>query len=126
MCVIVVVLFVCFLLIVLVVFIYGSWLEGFDYGYLVKIFVLELQWQLLEMVYLDIVLKKVFIGVVVLLYGKNFCVVIWKELIKLLVVVGYWVIVLDQVGFCKFSKFECYQYMFVQLVVNIYVLLQQL
>lgn len=76
------------------------------------------------MVYLDVLLVGiVFVGMVVLLYGKNFCVVIWKDSIVVFIVVGYWVIVLDQIGFCKFSKFECYQYLFGQFVVNIYVLL---
>lgn len=33
--------------------------------------------------------------IVVLLYGKNFCVVIWEDMIGVLSCVGYCVIVLD-------------------------------
>ncbi|HEL3210803.1 TPA: alpha/beta hydrolase [Stenotrophomonas maltophilia] len=105
---------------------YGSRLEGFDYGYPVKTFALESQRQPLEMAYLDIAPKKAPIGVVVLLHGKNFCAATWKESIKPLVAAGYRVIAPDQVGFCKSSKPERYQYSFAQLAANTHALLQQL
>ena len=105
---------------------YGPRLEGFDYGYPVKIFALESQRQPLEMAYLDIAPKKAPIGVVVLLHGKNFCAATWKESIKPLVAAGYRVIAPDQVGFCKSSKPERYQYTFAQLAANTHALLQQL
>ncbi len=105
---------------------YGPRLEGFDYGYPVKTFALESQRQPLEMAYLDIAPKKAPIGVVVLLHGKNFCAATWKESIKPLVAAGYRVIAPDQVGFCKSSKPERYQYSFAQLAANTHALLQQL
>jgi pimeloyl-ACP methyl ester carboxylesterase len=92
----------------------------------VKTFALESQRQPLEMAYLDIAPKKAPIGVVVLLHGKNFCAATWKESIKPLVAAGYRVIAPDQVGFCKSSKPERYQYSFAQLAANTHALLQQL
>ena len=105
---------------------YGPRLEGFDYGYPVKTFALESQRQPLEMAYLDVAPKKTPIGVVVLLHGKNFCAATWRETIKPLVAAGYRVIAPDQVGFCKSSKPERYQYSFGQLADNTHALLQQL
>ena len=105
---------------------YGPRLEGFDYGYPVKTFALDSQRQPLEMAYLDIAPKKAAIGVVVLLHGKNFCAATWKETIRPLLAAGYRVIAPDQVGFCKSSKPERYQYSFAQLAANTHALLQQL
>ncbi|WP_295573032.1 alpha/beta hydrolase [uncultured Stenotrophomonas sp.] len=105
---------------------YGPRLEGFDYGYPVRTFALESQQQPLEMAYLDLAPKRVPIGVVVLLHGKNFCAATWKESIKPLLAAGYRVIAPDQVGFCKSSKPERYQYTFTQLAANTHALLQQL
>ncbi|MGE6332236.1 alpha/beta fold hydrolase, partial [Stenotrophomonas sp. NPDC077659] len=56
----------------------------------------------------------------------NFCAATWKESIKPLVAAGYRVIAPDQVGFCKASKPERYQYSFGQLAANTHALLQQL
>src|SRR2546427_93701 len=103
---------------------YGPRLEGFDYGYQVKTFPLESQRQSLEMAYLDIAPKKAPVGVVVLLHGKNFCAATWKESIKPLIAAGYRVIAPDQVGFCKSSKPERYQYSFAQLAANTHALLR--
>lgn len=105
---------------------YGPRLEGFDYGHPVKTFALESQRQPLEMAYLDIAPKDPPIGVVVLLHGKNFCAATWNASIQPLVAAGYRVIAPDQVGFCKSSKPERYQYTFAQLAANTHALLQQL
>lgn len=105
---------------------YGPRLEGFDYGYPVKIFALESQRQPLEMAYLDVLPKRRAIGVVVLLHGKNFCAATWQQTIAPLLNAGYRVIAPDQVGFCKSSKPERYQYTFAQLAANTHALLQQL
>lgn len=119
-CLIVIVLMFVLLIVVVVVgvvfvkigFVYGLCLEGFDYLVLVKFFKFELQGNVLEMVYLDVVFKQFNGQVVVLLYGKNFCVVIWEGMIVVFIGVGYCVIVFDQIGFCKLSKLCVYQYMF--------------
>jgi len=60
---------------------------------------------------------------VVLLHGKNFCAATWEATIKTLVEVGYRVIAPDQIGFCKSTKPERYQYSFQQLAENTHALL---
>lgn len=105
---------------------YGPRLEGFDYGHPVQTFTLESQQQPLQMAYLDIAPTTAPIGVVVLLHGKNFCAATWKETIPPLLAAGYRVIAPDQVGFCKSSKPERYQYSFGQLAANTHALLLQL
>nr|WP_255696960.1 alpha/beta hydrolase [Sandaracinobacteroides sayramensis] len=49
---------------------------------------------------------------VVLLHGKNFCAATWGETIGALATRGYRVIAPDQIGFCKSSKPQGYQYSF--------------
>ncbi|GAB3062574.1 alpha/beta fold hydrolase [Stenotrophomonas tumulicola] len=105
---------------------HGARLEGFDYPYPVKTFALESQRQPLEMAYLDLSPDRAAIGTVVLLHGKNFCAATWQESIQPLLDAGYRVIAPDQVGFCKSSKPQGYQYSFGQLAANTHALLQQL
>lgn len=105
---------------------YGARLEGFDYPHPVKTFALQSQRQPLEMAYLDLSPSGTPIGTVVLLHGKNFCAATWKESFQPLLDAGYRVIAPDQVGFCKSSKPQGYQYSFGQLAANTHALLQQL
>jgi pimeloyl-ACP methyl ester carboxylesterase len=63
---------------------------------------------------------------VVLLHGKNFCAATWEKTIQALSAAGYRVIAPDQIGFCKSSKPEHYQYSFQQLASNTHALLQHL
>jgi pimeloyl-ACP methyl ester carboxylesterase len=56
--------------------------------------------------------------VVVLLHGKNFCGATWEATIAKLTAAGYRVIAPDQIGFCKSTKPERYQYSFHQLAAN--------
>jgi pimeloyl-ACP methyl ester carboxylesterase len=63
---------------------------------------------------------------VALLHGKNFCAATWKGTIDALVAAGYRVIAPDQIGFCKSSKPERYQYTFQQLARNTHALLASL
>ena len=51
----------------------------------------------------------------VLLHGKNFCAATWQATIGVLAAAGYRVIAPDQIGFCKSSKPEHYQFSFQQL-----------
>jgi pimeloyl-ACP methyl ester carboxylesterase len=62
----------------------------------------------------------------VLLHGKNFCAATWDATIHRLSDAGYRVIAPDQIGFCKSSKPEHYQYSFQQLARNTHALLESL
>ena len=97
---------------------YGPNLEGFDYPYPVKRFEFESQRQSLSMAYMDIPGENANGHTVVLLHGKNFCGATWEGVIRPLSAAGYRVIVPDQVGFCKSSKPESYQYTLHQLADN--------
>jgi pimeloyl-ACP methyl ester carboxylesterase len=106
---------------------YGPRLEGFDYPYPVKIVQIASQRQPLEMAYLDVPpVGRAFAGTVVLLHGKNFCAATWQDSIAALTAAGYRVIAPDQIGFCKSSKPERYQYSFEQLAANTHALLAHL
>jgi len=63
---------------------------------------------------------------VVLLHGKNFCAATWVGSIKALSGAGYRVIAPDQIGWCKSTKPEHYQYTFEQLAANTHALLESL
>ncbi len=106
---------------------YGPRLEGFDYPHPVRTFAFSSQQQPLEMAYLDVPPGgRSYAGTVVLLHGKNFCAATWAQTIAALGEAGYRVIAPDQVGFCKSSKPERYQYSFGQLAANTHALLQHL
>jgi pimeloyl-ACP methyl ester carboxylesterase len=63
---------------------------------------------------------------VVLLHGKNFCAATWEGSIKALTGAGYRVIAPDQVGWCKSTKPEHYEFTFEQLAANTHALLLSL
>ncbi|MBV2129378.1 alpha/beta hydrolase [Rheinheimera sp. SM2107] len=63
---------------------------------------------------------------IVLMHGKNFCAATWGGSIKALSAAGYRVIAPDQIGFCKSSKPQQYQFSFHQLAANTKALLDQL
>ncbi|MET0617477.1 MAG: alpha/beta hydrolase, partial [Luteibacter sp.] len=62
----------------------------------------------------------------VLLHGKNFCGATWDASMKALSGAGYRVVVPDQIGFCKSSKPQHYQYTFQQLAENTRALLESI
>ena len=106
---------------------YGPNLEGFDYPYPVKTFALRSQRSDLQMAYMDIApAGQPTIGTVVLLHGKNFCAATWQASIQPLLEAGYRVIAPDQIGFCRSSKPQGYQYSFGQLAANTHALLESL
>src|SRR3954468_16897134 len=105
---------------------YGPELEGFEYAFPVQRFELESQRQKLHMSYLDVRPATPNGHVAVLLHGKNFCAGTWEETIRVLAQSGYRVVAPDQIGFCKSSKPERYQYSFQQLARNTRELLEQL
>ncbi|NRB55556.1 MAG: alpha/beta hydrolase [Salinicola sp.] len=105
---------------------YGAELEGFDYPYPVERFRFSSQRQEMQMAYLDVPADEPNGHTIVLLHGKNFCAATWEDSIERLNAAGYRVIAPDQIGFCKSSKPEAYQFSFHQLATNTHALLESL
>ncbi len=106
---------------------YGPRLEGFDYPHPVKTYAFTSQQQSLEMAYLDVAPTVKANGqTAVLLHGKNFCAATWEDTIVALTGAGYRVIAPDQVGFCKSSKPQHYQFSLAGLADNTHALLRSL
>jgi pimeloyl-ACP methyl ester carboxylesterase len=106
---------------------YGPELEGFTYPYPVKQYQFTSQGTALHMAYMDVLPTGTANGrTAVLLHGKNFCGATWDATIKSLTGAGYRVIAPDQIGFCKSSKPEHYQYTFQQLADNTHALLESI
>lgn len=85
-------------------------LADFDYAWPVQRHSLQSQGQAMEMAYLDVRPERANGQTIVLLHGKNFCAGSWEDSIRRLTAVGYRVIALDQIGFCKSTKPARYQY----------------
>jgi len=105
---------------------YGMQLEGFDYPWPVALYHFQSQGQALEMAYMDVKPARPNGRTAVLLHGKNFCAATWESTITALSNAGYRVITPDQIGFCKSSKPEKYQFTFQQLAGNTHALLASL
>ena len=105
---------------------YGPELQGFDYPYPVAHFDFPSQRQTLQMAYLDVAPKKANGRTAVLMHGKNFCAATWRTTIDTLAAEGFRVIAPDQIGFCKSTKPDRYQYSFQQLALNTHALLASL
>lgn len=105
---------------------YGPRLEGFAYPWPVTLFHFRSQRQELEMAYMDVKPSRPNGRVAVLLHGKNFCSATWQSTINALSSAGFRVIAPDQIGFCKSSKPEQYQFTFQQLAGNTHELLESL
>ncbi|WP_445619120.1 alpha/beta fold hydrolase [Kushneria sp. Sum13] len=107
--------------------VYGPRLEGFDYPWPLHRFELDSQQQSLEMMYMDVAPQGKSNGeTVVLMHGKNFCAATWESTIQALTQKGYRVIAPDQIGFCKSSKPQHYQYSLHQLAANTNALMSRL
>jgi len=109
--------------------VYGPELQGFSYPAPVRRFDFTSQGQALHMAYMQIEPadpNRANGQTAVLLHGKNFCAATWEGTIKALSQAGYRVVAPDQVGFCKSSKPQHYQYSFQQLARNTHALLQSL
>jgi pimeloyl-ACP methyl ester carboxylesterase len=102
------------------------YLADFTYPYPVQRFDFRSQEQDLWMSFMDVAAARPNRRTVVLLHGKNFCGATWEGVIPTLRDAGYRVIVPDQIGFCKSSKPEGYQFSLHQLAANTHALLQQL
>jgi pimeloyl-ACP methyl ester carboxylesterase len=105
---------------------YGPELEGFSYPWPVARYRFTAQGQALEMAYMDVRPDRPNGQVAVLLHGKNFCAATWQGTIAALTHAGYRVIAPDQIGFCKSTKPEHFQYSFQQLAENTHALLASL
>jgi pimeloyl-ACP methyl ester carboxylesterase len=106
---------------------YGPELQGFDYPWPVRTYAFSSQGESLNMRYMDVAPSAPANGkTAVLLHGKNFCAATWKETVRALSGAGYRVIAPDQIGFCKSSKPERYQYSFHELAANTHALLESL
>jgi pimeloyl-ACP methyl ester carboxylesterase len=105
---------------------YGPELQGFDYPYPVAHFDFQSQRQKLRMAYMDVPAKNPNGRTAVLMHGKNFCAATWRTTIDTLSAAGYRVVAPDQIGFCKSTKPDRYQYSFQQLALNTHTLLASL
>jgi len=105
---------------------YGRELEGFAYPYPVRDFAVESQGERLVMRYMDVAPARPNGATVVLLHGKNFCAATWESQIAALTGAGYRVIAPDQIGFCKSTKPDRYQFSFQALAHNTHDLLRSL
>ncbi|MBV8745171.1 MAG: alpha/beta hydrolase [Xanthobacteraceae bacterium] len=97
---------------------YGPELEGFTYPYEVRRFEFKSQRQGIAMAYMDVKPSTPNGRTAVLLHGANFCAATWGQTIEVLQQAGYRVIAPDQIGFCKSSKPESYQFSLQQLATN--------
>lgn len=106
---------------------YGPRLEGFDYPHPLRQYAFTSQQQPLQMTYMDVAPSGTPNGqVALLLHGKNFCAATWDQTITALSAAGWRVIAPDQVGFCKSTKPQAYQYSLAGLAANTQALLQSL
>ncbi|WP_061936067.1 alpha/beta fold hydrolase [Aureimonas sp. AU22] len=106
---------------------YGPRLEGFEYPHPVALRAVRSQGQNLEMAYMDVAPAGEANGrTVVLLHGKNFCGATWERTISVLTEAGYRVLAPDQIGFCKSSKPEGYQFSFPDLATQTHALVEEL
>ncbi|HEX4481134.1 MAG TPA: alpha/beta hydrolase [Rudaea sp.] len=106
--------------------VYGGELQGFDYPYPVAHYGFTSQGVALDMAYMDVAAYRADAKTVVLLHGKNFCAASWEHTIHALHNAGYRVVAPDQIGFCKSTKPERYQFTFQQLAGNTHALLASL
>jgi pimeloyl-ACP methyl ester carboxylesterase len=105
---------------------YGPMLEGYAYPFAVSHYRFQSQGVAMDMAYMDVAAHQPNGQTVVLLHGKNFCAATWEGSIRALTAAGYRVIAPDQIGWCKSTKPEHYQYTFEQLAANTHALLESL
>ena len=98
-------------------------LADFDYPYPVHRYEFTSQGQSLAMAYMDVRPAQPAGKTVVLLHGKNFCAATCEDTIAPLRDAGYRVVVPDQIGFCKSTKPQAYQFGLHQLAANTHALL---
>jgi pimeloyl-ACP methyl ester carboxylesterase len=106
---------------------FGPELQGFEYPWPVRDYSFSSQGEALTMRYMDVSPSGTPNGrTAVFLHGKNFCSATWEQTIRALSGKGYRVIAPDQIGFCKSTKPERYQYSFQALAENTHELVASL
>jgi pimeloyl-ACP methyl ester carboxylesterase len=105
---------------------YGPQLEGYDYPFPVQHYRFQSQGVAMDMAYMAVKPAQPNGHTIVLLHGKNFCSATWAGSIKALSAAGYRVIAPDQIGWCKSTKPQHYEYTFEQLAANTHDLLKSL
>jgi pimeloyl-ACP methyl ester carboxylesterase len=105
---------------------YGPMLEGYDYPHPLSHYRFQSQGMAMDMAYMDVKPANPNGRTVVLLHGKNFCAATWEGSIQALTAAGYRVIAPDQIGWCKSTKPEHYEFTFEQLAANTHDLLKSL
>jgi pimeloyl-ACP methyl ester carboxylesterase len=105
---------------------YGPQLEGYDYPFSVQHYRFQSQDVAMDMAYMEVKPAQPNGHAVVLLHGKNFCAATWAGSIRALSQAGYRVIAPDQIGWCKSTKPQHYEYTFEQLAANTHDLLKSL
>ena len=105
---------------------YGPMLEGYAYPHSLSHYRFTSQGVAMDMAYMDVAAPKPNGRTIVLLHGKNFCAATWEASIQALTASGYRVIAPDQIGWCKSTKPEHYQFTFEQLAANTHDLLKSL
>lgn len=105
---------------------YDKQLNGYEYPFKLSKFNLESQGNTLEMSYMFLGSRNVNKGTITLLHGKNFNGSYWEELAEKLNILGYNILIPDQIGFGKSSKPYNYQYTFHALALNTKKLLRKL
>jgi pimeloyl-ACP methyl ester carboxylesterase len=103
-----------------------SYLTNFDYPEPVQRYEFRSQGQQLFMAYMDVPSARPNGKTVLLMHGKNFCGATWEGAIGPLREAGYRVVIPDQIGFCKSSKPQAYQFGFHQLSANTHALLSRI
>jgi pimeloyl-ACP methyl ester carboxylesterase len=98
-------------------------LADFKYPHPLQRYEFRSQGQPLSMAYMEVQPAQANGKTIVLLHGKNFCGATWEGTITPLRNAGYRVVVPDQIGFCKSTKPEAYQYGLHQLAANTHALL---
>ena len=98
--------------------VYGAELEEFAYPAPTQQYRFTSQRVDLQMTYMVVKPASPNGRTVVLMHGKNFCGATWAGTTKALSDAGYRVVVPDQIGFCKSTKPQHYQYTFQQLADN--------
>ena len=90
-------------------------LADFPYPYPVQTYAFRSQGQPLSMAYMDVHPAQPNGKTIVLLHGKNFCGATWEDTIRPLRDAGYRLVVPDQIGFCRSTKPQAYQFSLHQL-----------
>ena len=98
-------------------------LADFDYPHPVQRFEFRSQGLSLSMAYMDVRPVQANTKSIVLLHGKNFCGATWESVIGPLRDAGYRIVIPDQIGFCKSTKPQAYQFGLHQLAANTHALL---